>query len=82
MENETIVGAITDGDIRRAMQKNRDSFFSLKVGDIMNHSPKMIEAKARLSEAEEMMRKNSIHSLIVVNENMQLVGIIDYFSCV
>ena len=76
-----VTGAITDGDIRRAMQKNKDDFFSLTVSEIMNHDPKTIIASARLSEAEIVMQKHSIHSLIVVDEYKHLVGIIDYFSC-
>ncbi len=82
MENGKIVGAITDGDIRRAMQHNRDHFFSLDVNEVMSHTPKTINKDAKLSEAEILMRQNSIHSLIVVNEQHHLVGIIDYFSCI
>lgn len=81
ISEDIVTGAITDGDIRRAMQKNKDVFFSLTVSEIMNHDPKTIIASARLSEAEILMQKYSIHSLIVVDEYKHLVGIIDYFSC-
>lgn len=82
MDEERIVGAITDGDIRRAMQNNRDHFFSLDVNEVMSRTPKTINKNAKLSEAEVLMRQNSIHSLIVVDEQHNLVGIIDYFSCI
>ena len=76
-----IVGVVTDGDVRRAMQSKQDQFFSLTVRDIMSTSPKTILATARISEAEKVMRKYNIHSLVVVNENNVLVGIIDSFAC-
>ena len=82
IENEKIIGAITDGDIRRAMQTNRENFFSIKVREIMSRTPKTILQSAKLAEAEMIMSKNSIHSLIVTDKQNRLVGIIDYFSCI
>lgn len=76
-----IAGVVTDGDVRRAMQSKQDEFFSLTVRDIMSTSPKTINNMAKLSEAGDMMRKYNIHSLIVVNENQEFVGIIDAFAC-
>ena len=37
---------------------------------------------AKLQEAGDMMRRYNIHSLVVVNETNELVGIIDAFSCI
>lgn len=82
IENSIIKGVVTDGDIRRAMQKNKDNFFGLTVNDLMSRNPKIINGKARLSEAEQLMRTNSIHSLIVVDEENRLAGIIDYFRTI
>lgn len=76
-----IAGVVTDGDVRRAMQNKQDRFFSLTVKEIMSENPKTISEWAKLSDAEAMMRKYNIHSLIVVNDAGQLVGIIDAFSC-
>lgn len=81
IENDKIVGVVTDGDVRRAMQSNQELFFSLTVRDIMTTMPKTIRQTAKLTEAEEMMRKYNIHSLVVVNEKNELVGIIDAFVC-
>ena len=55
---------------------------SLTVNDLMSRNPKIINGKARLSEAEQLMRTNSIHSLIVVDEENRLAGIIDYFRTI
>lgn len=81
VEDGKILGAVTDGDIRRTMQRDQDSFFQLTVKDLMNTNPKTIKEDAKLSEAESIMRKHNIKSLIVVNEENSLVGVIDAFSC-
>lgn len=81
LDNGQIVGVVTDGDVRRTMQNKQDCFFSLTVKEIMSVSPKTIDESAKLSDAETLMRKYNIHSLIVVNDAKQLVGIIDSFSC-
>lgn len=81
IHDNKIVGVVTDGDVRRAMHDKQDVFFSLTVKEIMSRNPKTIIETAKLSEAEALMRKYNIHSLIVVDENNRLLGIIDAFSC-
>lgn len=81
MDNSKILGVITDGDVRRAMQTNQNIFFSLKAEDIMSKSPKIIQETAKLSEAEALFLKYGIHTLLVVGDNNTLTGIIDSFSC-
>ena len=81
IEDEKIVGVVTDGDVRRAMQSKQDSFFRLEVKDIMSTTPKTINENTKLNVAGDMMRKYNIHSLIVVNNDQRFVGIIDSFSC-
>lgn len=81
MDDGKIAGVVTDGDVRRAMQSKQNEFFSLTVKDIMSTNPKTINGSAKLSEAETLMRKYNIHSLVVVDDDGHLVGIIDSFSC-
>ena len=81
IEDERIVGVVTDGDVRRAMQSKQDTFFHLEVKDIMSTTPKTINENTKLNVAGDMMRRYNIHSLIVVNKDQKLVGIIDSFSC-
>lgn len=81
VENDEILGVVTDGDIRRTMQRDQDRFFQLTVKDLMNDTPKTIKEDAKLSHAEEIMRQHNIKSLIVVNDENKLVGVIDAFSC-
>ena len=81
-EQQLVAGIITDGDVRRAMQKHRERFFSLRVDDVMSHNPKRIRSNAKLSEAADLMLSNSIHALIVLDADNHFCGIIDYFACV
>ncbi len=76
-----VAGIITDGDVRRAMQKYREDFFKLKVGDIMSRHPKLIHVNDKISYAGDLMQKNFIHALIVLDEQEQFCGIIDWFAC-
>lgn len=80
-EQGKLVGVVTDGDVRRAMQTHQDVFFSLKVQEIMCTKPKTIRPDAKLSQAGDKMRKYNIHSLVVVDNDRKAVGIIDSFSC-
>ncbi|MBR5717203.1 MAG: KpsF/GutQ family sugar-phosphate isomerase [Bacteroidales bacterium] len=80
--DKDVVGIITDGDVRRAMQRHREAFFSLKVEDVMTRNPKRIHLDAKLSQAADLMLSNSIHALIVLDKDDRFCGIIDYFACV
>ena len=81
LEDGKIIGVVTDGDVRRAMQNQQEGFFQLEVKDIMSKNPKTVNENAKLKEAGELMRKYNIHSLVVVNDSDEFVGIIDSFSC-
>ena len=63
------------------MRDKQNVFFNLNVNEIMSSHPKVINQNAKLSEAEAIMRKYNIHSLVVVDDNEKLVGIIDSFNC-
>jgi len=80
-EKEALVGIITDGDIRRAMQRLGQEFFTTPVSEIMSRNPKTINKDAKIVEAGEKMNHHSIHTLIVVDANDHVVGVVDSFSC-
>lgn len=80
MNGNEILGIITDGDIRRAVEGAQSNFFSLHVCDIMTKNPKIINPDAKLTQIQAMFRKHKIHSLLVVDENNHLAGIVDYFA--
>lgn len=79
IKNFLIIGVITDGDIRRAMESNQHNFFELKAEDIMTRSPKTIHSDDDVSKAEEIMRNNKINALLVSRED-RLEGIIQLYS--
>ena len=81
VENEQLAGIITDGDIRRAMQRLGQAFFATPVADIMSKNPKTIVRTAKIVEAGEMMNHHSIHTLVVVDDAAHVCGVIDSFSC-
>lgn len=79
LEKEKLVGIITDGDLRRALQANAKSRFDFKAEEIMSHNPKIIDADAMASEAEELMIKHKIKEIIVGKDN-KVVGIIQLYA--
>ncbi|WAC01972.1 KpsF/GutQ family sugar-phosphate isomerase [Lacinutrix neustonica] len=64
VENNKIVGIITDGDLRRMLSK-ADSFSGLKAKDIMSSNPKSIAEDAMAVDAMEVMEKFGISQLLV-----------------
>ncbi len=80
LDDNTIKGIITDGDIRRAMETNEDKFFSLKAKDLMSRNPKIIQSNEKLIKASEIMGSLKINSLLVVEENTTFVGIVQMYD--
>ncbi len=80
MDSGRIAGLVSDGDVRRAMQKYRDRFFEVTAGEVMTRTPKTVAADARITEAEEIMRKYKIHSLIVTNPDGGLAGVVELYD--
>lgn len=64
VENQKILGIITDGDLRRMLTKT-DNIGSLKAKDIMTQNPKHIEAGAMAVKAMEVMNNHGISQLLV-----------------
>ena len=81
LEKDQLVGIVTDGDIRRAMLRLGQDFFNTPVSDIMAREPKTINQNAKIVDAGEAMNHYSIHSLIVLDNNNHVVGVVDSFSC-
>ncbi len=73
-ENEKLLGIITDGDLRRMLEQNSD-IENMTAADIMSKNPKTIQSEELAIAALDIMRKNSITQLVVVNKEKYL-GII------
>ena len=81
LEDGKIAGLITDGDIRRAMEKWQAQFFDHTVSDIMTRSPKMVLPTTRITEIQRIMHKYKIHTVLVADEERHLLGVVDHYSC-
>ncbi|WP_417431175.1 KpsF/GutQ family sugar-phosphate isomerase [Halpernia sp.] len=75
LENEKILGVITDGDLRR-MLLNNDSLENITAEKIMSKNPKSIDKNALAKEAMQILKDKNIGQLIVT-ESRKYFGIID-----
>ena len=82
VKDSLIEGLITDGDIRRAMEKWQAEFFNRTVADIMTRTPKTVGPQTKISEIQRIMNKNKIHNVLVVDDANHLLGIVDRYACV
>lgn len=81
VEDGKIVGLITDGDIRRAMEKWQAEFFNKTVNDIMTTNPKIVSPITKIADIQQIMQKYKIHTVLVADEDARLVGIVDHYRC-
>ena len=79
--NGKIVGLITDGDIRRAMEKWQAEFFGRTVEDIMTRTPKTVRPDTKITEIQQIMNKYKVHSVLVTDNDEHLLGVVDHYSC-
>ncbi len=82
IENGSIAGIITDGDIRRAMERWNAEFFDRTVSDIMTRTPKTVTPLTKISEIQKIMNQNKIHNVLVSDDDKKLLGIVDRYACV
>lgn len=74
LENEKIIGVITDGDLRRMMQ-NKRNYAALKAIDIMSKSPILLPDSTLAKEALGLMQQKEI-SQVIVTQNDTYSGIV------
>ena len=82
IENDCIAGIITDGDIRRAMERWEAEFFDRTVRDIMTQTPKMVTPQTKISEIQKIMNQHKIHNVLVSDDHKKLLGIVDRYACI
>ncbi len=81
VESDKVVGIITDGDVRRAMERLKQDFFNVSVGEVMTPTPKCVPETMKISEIQRVMQDNKIHAVLVTDQQRHLLGIVDSFSC-
>ena len=76
-----IAGLITDGDIRRAMEKWQAQFFDKTVRDIMTIHPKTVHPHTKIADSQRIMNQYKVHTVLVGDEDNHLLGVVDHYSC-
>lgn len=79
-DNDDIVGVVTDGDMRRAMESREADFFKITAEEICSRSPKCISDSEKLIVAEKMMTQHKVSLLLAVDHNGKLSGIIQIYD--
>ena len=74
-DDDHLIGIITDGDLRRLMEKDMD-IHKLSAGDVMSRNPKRVKSGVLAVEALHVMEEFSINQLIITDEKDEPVGMV------
>lgn len=81
LDNGKVIGLITDGDIRRAMERWQAEFFDHTVSNIMTREPKIVLPTTKITEIQQIMQQNKVHTVLVCDEERHFLGVVDHYSC-
>ena len=81
LDNGKVIGLITDGDIRRAMERWQAEFFDHTVSDIMTREPKIVLPTTKITEIQQIIQQNKVHTVLVCDEERHFLGVVDHYSC-
>ena len=70
---ERVIGIFTDGDLRRTLEKGAD-LRTARIMDVMSGHPRTIAPERLAAEAVEIMERNKVNQLLVVDESARLIG--------
>jgi arabinose-5-phosphate isomerase len=71
-----LLGILTDGDLRRLMEKHGGATLEMTAGDCMIEKPQTIGPQVLASEALNLMEKRKITSVVVVDETRKVLGVV------
>jgi len=74
--NGKVVGVVTDGDLRRGIEKWGGKLFEMTAGEVMTKSPRTVSEEELAAKALSIMESYSITALVVPDKNGKVVGII------
>jgi len=72
----TLAGILTDGDLRRLMEKHGGAVVNMKLADCMTRKPQTIGPEVLASEALTLMEKRRITSVIVIDAGHKVLGVV------
>ena len=81
LDNGKVIGLITDGDIRRAMERWQAEFFDHTASDIMTREPKIVLPTTKITEIQQIMQQNKVHTVLVCDKERHFLGVVDHYSC-
>lgn len=76
MQHDQVLGIITDGDVRRALDAYNENTYHLCAEQMMSAPPITIPANAKLEVAQQMMKSHQVTALVVLNDQDQCVGVL------
>ncbi len=76
VEDEKLVGLISDGDLRRLLERHGKHVFDLSAGECMTRSPKVVGPDVFAIAALDIMEQKKITSLPVIDDNSRLLGVL------
>jgi arabinose-5-phosphate isomerase len=79
MHKGKLLGLVTDGDLRRGMQRHQN-LLELPVTQIMTRGPLTITEDTTIAEAHQRMRTTKLKALVVVGAHGQVTGIVEVFD--
>lgn len=71
-----LAGILTDGDLRRLMEKHRGATLEMTAGAAMTRNPQTIGPRVLASEALNLMEKRKITSVVVIDETRKVLGVV------
>lgn len=83
-KDRRLAGIITDGDLRRLLERESQkgtNIFGLRAKDVMTRNPKVVDRKALAVSAVQVMESYSITSLVILNKDRTVGGIIHLHDC-
>jgi len=72
----TLAGILTDGDLRRLMEKHGGAVLQMRVADCMTKNPQTVGPQILASEALTLMEKRKITSIVVIDEKRRVLGVV------
>lgn len=81
MQDEHVIGIVTDGDVRRATENLRERFFFVPVKEMMTKTPVCITPDMKIESILRLLNERKIHAVLVKDNEERLVGIVDNFAC-
>ena len=79
VKRERLVGLVTDGDLRRAVQRY-DNVMSVPVTEVMTTNPVTIREDTPMAEARQRMQQLKLKALVVLGRDGAVKGIVEVFD--